>query len=109
MFGLDNSATTTRGIVDACLLAVLSRGDSYGYAISQTMAGLLPMPESTLYPMLRRMEQSGHLSTYSVEHSGRLRKYYRVTPEGIRRLDEFRRGWAETKRMIDFIMEGVEA
>lgn len=98
-----------RGLLDACLLSVLNRSDSYGYEIAQNAMRVVNISESTLYPVLRRMEQQGCLTTYNREYGGRLRKYYTVTDEGRRRLTEFQKQWVEVKRMVDFILEGGEA
>lgn len=97
-----------KGLLDACVLAVLSHGDSYGYKIAQDASGVVEISESTLYPILRRMEQQGHLSTYAKEYNSRLRKYYCVTPQGIARLGQYREDWMEVKKIIDYILaEGI--
>jgi PadR family transcriptional regulator PadR len=87
------------------VLAVLSRGDSYGYKIAQDASGVVEISESTLYPILRRMEQQGSLQTYAQEYNSRLRKYYTVTPRGEERLSEFRESWKEVKTIVDYILE----
>ncbi|MDR1693527.1 MAG: PadR family transcriptional regulator [Oscillospiraceae bacterium] len=97
-------AQLKRGLLDACLLAILTRGESYGYKISQSAERFMPVSESTLYPVLRRMEQQGYLETRQQEHNGRLRKYYRITPGGEDRLRVFRTEWGEIKRMVDYVM-----
>lgn len=94
-----------RGLLDACVLAVLRRGDSYGYQIIKDLSHCIELSESTLYPILRRLENGGALTVYSVEHNGRLRKFYRITRQGIRQSDEFLSGWAELERIYDFIKE----
>ncbi len=98
-------AQLKRGLLDACVLSVLSRGDSYGYKIVQDAMSAVQITESTLYPILRRLEAQGCLETYSVEHNGRLRKYYRITPTGFSKLEQFKDEWAEIKQMVDYIME----
>lgn len=98
-------AQMKRGLLDACVLAVLSRGESYGYKITQDTLGVMELSESTLYPVLRRLEQQGCLLTRSQEHGGRLRKYYRLTDSGVIRLRGFRGEWREVKRAVDYIME----
>lgn len=105
-------AQLKRGLLDACVLAILSRGESYGYRISQDAEQVMTISESTLYPILRRMEQQGYLDTRQQEHNGRLRKYYRIMPAGENRLRIFRTEWGEIKKMVDYIMyvsEGREA
>ena len=97
-----------KGMLEACVLSVLSRGDSYGYKISQDAMKVIEVSESTLYPVLRRLEASGSLETYTVEYNGRLRKYYKITRAGRTKLAQFKAEWIETKRIIDFILQGEE-
>jgi PadR family transcriptional regulator PadR len=97
-------AQLKRGLLDAYVLAILARGESYGYRIAQDAEKV--MSESTLYPIMRRMEQQGYLDTRQQEHNGRLRKYYRITPAGEGRLSVFRAEWREIKKMMDYIIGG---
>jgi len=99
-------AQLKRGLLDACLLAILAHGESYGYKIMQSAERVMAIKESTLYAILRRMEQQGYLETWQQEHNGRLRKYYRITSSGVARLDDFRAQWREIKQMVDYIMGG---
>jgi PadR family transcriptional regulator PadR len=101
-------AQLKRGLLDACLLAILAKGESYGYKISQNAAQVMAISESTLYPVLRRMEQQGYLVTRQQEHNGRLRKYYRITATGEIRLNGFRSEWRDVKRMVDYIINGKD-
>ena len=94
-----------RGLLDACVLALLRRGNSYGYQIIKDLSEYIDISESTLYPILRRLESAGALTVYSVEHNGRLRKFYRITEQGLRQSDEFLSGWAEMERIYEFIKE----
>ena len=94
-----------RGLLDICVLSLLRRGDSYGYQIIKDLSHCTAISESTLYPILRRLEGSGALAAYSVEHNGRLRKFYRITPQGVQQIDDFMTGWAEIRRIYDFIKE----
>ena len=94
-----------RGMLDVCVLSLLRRGDSYGYQIIKDLSGYIALSESTLYPILRRLEANGSLRVYSVEHNGRLRKFYHLTGEGQRHIDEFMEGWRELQRVFDFIKE----
>ena len=101
-------AQLKKGVMDACVLSILVSGESYGYKLAQDISTVVEMSESTLYPILRRMEQQGYLNTKNSEHNGRLRKYYSITQNGQRRLVEFKSEWAEVKRVVDYIMkEGV--
>ena len=94
-----------KGMMEACILSVLSRGDSYGYQLIKDMEPIMRLSESTLYPVLRRLEAAGSLTVYSVEHNSRLRKYYAITDEGRKRIADFMNEWAEVRRVYDFIAE----
>lgn len=97
-----------KGLLDVCVLAVLSRSDSYGYKIIKDLADYITLSESTLYPILRRLEAAGCLSVYSVEHNSRLRKMYSLTDAGRKQIEEFLAGWDEIQRIYQFIKEGIE-
>lgn len=92
-----------KGLLDLCVLALLKRGDSYGYQIVSELSSIIEISESTLYPILRRLDNAGQLVTYTREHSGRLRRYYRITRDGLGRLEVFKRDWRERKKIYDFI------
>lgn len=94
-----------RGMLDVCVLSALRRKDSYGYQIVKDLNGCIGISESTLYPILRRLEAGGRLTVYSVEHNGRLRKFYHLTPTGQKQIDEFLESWAEIQRVYNFIKE----
>ena len=101
-------AQMKRGLIENCVLAALARGDSYGYQIIKDLAGTVTVTESTLYPILRRLESGGALNAYSVEHNGRLRKIYRLTVVGLRQLESFAADWSEVSAMYDFIRGGLD-
>ncbi|MGI6214449.1 MAG: PadR family transcriptional regulator [Christensenellales bacterium] len=92
-----------RGVTEACVLALLSQGDSYGYRLTQDMQQLMRVSETTLYPVLRRLEEAGALSTYSKEHSGRLRRYYKITEKGTKQMQDFASQWEELGKVYQFI------
>ena len=92
-----------KGLLDVCVLALLKRGDSYGYQIVSELSEVIEVSESTLYPILKRLETAGMLVTYTREHGGRLRRYYRITPPGVDRVNEFPREWKELTRINAFI------
>ena len=75
-----------KGILDVCVLSALESGESYGYKIISDLNGVIEISESTLYPILRRLESAGFLTTRTVEHGGRLRRYYKITKSGLARL-----------------------
>lgn len=82
-------AQMKRGFLEACVLATLCKGESYGYQIIKDIPKSLDLTESTLYPLLKRLESAQCISVRSVEHRGRLRKYYQITQTGIDRIEEF--------------------
>ena len=100
-------AQMKRGLIENCVLAALARGDSYGYQIIKDLDAVVSVTESTLYPILRRLEGAGALTVYSVEHNGRLRKFYHLTQTGRRQLESFASDWDELAAMYDFIREGL--
>ena len=94
-----------RGLLDVCVLSLLRRGDSYGYQIIKDLSGCIEISESTLYPILRRLESGGCLTVYTVEHGSRLRKFYHITPEGVRVIRQFLESWPEIQKVYDLIKE----
>lgn len=96
-------AQLKRGLTEACVLAMLARGDSYGYRLAQDARSLMPISESTLYPVLKRLQENGSVSTYSVEHGGRLRHYYRLNELGWEQMAAFVREWEQLDRIYDLI------
>ncbi|MGI6228315.1 MAG: PadR family transcriptional regulator [Christensenellales bacterium] len=98
-------AQMKKGILDACVLAELRGRDGYGYSILKSLSGVVNISESTLYPILRRLEQSHCLTTYTMECDGRLRKYYRITEAGRRKLNDFLVEWQELAAVYNFIRD----
>ena len=96
-----------RGLLDICILSVLNRGDSYGYQMIKDLSPCIEVSESTLYPILRRLENNGCLTVYSVIHSGRLRKFYRITTRGKQQISDFLNNWIEIESMYRLIEEGA--
>jgi len=92
-----------RGLLDICVLAAIKNEESYGYRIIKDMKPYVDISESTLYPILRRLEAAELLTVRTAEHNGRLRKYYRITPVGLRRIEEFRREWEEIVSIYKFV------
>ena len=78
-----------RGLLDVCVLAAIKNEDSYGYQIIKDISPYVEISESTLYPILRRLETSELLTVRSAEHNGRLRKYYHITQAGLDRIEAF--------------------
>ena len=103
---MNMDAQLRRGVLDVCVLRALCEGDSYGYRIVKDISPFVTISESTLYPILKRLESMGCLTVYSVEHSGRLRKYYAITEAGRERIRDFLTEWEEIMRAYDYIKEG---
>ena len=92
-----------RGLLDVCVLAAIKDEESYGYQIIKDMKPYVEISESTLYPILRRLENANLLNVYTVAHNGRLRKYYRITPLGLHRIEEFKMEWKEMLSIYQFV------
>lgn len=92
-----------RGLLDVCVLAAIKTEDSYGYRIIKDMKPYVDISESTLYPILRRLEAAELLTVYMVEHNGRLRKYYHITPSGLKRIQAFKEEWTEMMAIYTFV------
>ena len=92
-----------RGLLDVCVLAAIKNEDSYGYKIIKDLRPCIELSESTLYTILKRLENAGTLTTHTAEHDGRLRKYYHITEKGIRRIEEFKEDWKEIMAVYRFI------
>jgi PadR family transcriptional regulator PadR len=94
-----------RGLLEVCVLKILTKGDSYGYQIVKDVSDIIDISESTLYPILKRLEASNCLEVYSVEHNSRLRKYFKITDVGLHRIEDFIGEWKKAMEVFDFIKE----
>ena len=92
-----------RGLLEVCVLAAIKSGPSYGYRIIKDIQPYVEISESTLYPILRRLEASGMLTVRTAEHQGRLRKYYQITSLGLSRIAAFREEWKEIMSIYSFV------
>ncbi len=92
-----------RGLLDVCVLTAIKSKDSYGYQIIKDISPYIKMTESTLYTILKRLELSGLLTVYSMEHGGRLRKYYKITRAGLGRIADFKDEWREVMSIYKFV------
>lgn len=101
-------AQLKKGMLDSLVLAALMNEDGYGYSLSEKLGSVVSIAETALYPVLRRLEEQSSLSTYPVEHGGRLRKYYKITPAGRAALLEGAVELKELRKLIDRILEEVE-
>ena len=98
-----------RGLLDVCVLAAIQSEDSYGYQIIKDIRPYVDVSESTLYPILRRLEEGRLLTVRSMEHNGRLRKYYHITDAGKARIEDFKEDWREMESIYRFITKEGQA
>jgi PadR family transcriptional regulator PadR len=105
--GIQLDVQLKRGLLEVCVLAAIRKEDSYGYQIIRDMKPYIEMSESTLYPILRRLETAQLLTVRSAEHNGRLRKYYRITGHGEARIQEFMKDWDELLSVYRYISGGA--
>jgi len=91
-----------KGVLELCVLTLLSRGDAYGYEIASRLMQDVGMGEGTIYPLMRRMQDDGLVSTYLVETSGGPpRKYYRLTDSGRATLAAQRSEWRNFQAAVE--------
>lgn len=95
-------------LLEACVLSVLSKGDTYGYVLTQSMKQVLDISESTLYPVLRRLQKNEYLRTYDQPYQGRNRRYYSVTDKGKEQFEIYKKEWKEYKEQIDSLLSEGE-
>lgn len=93
-------------LLDACVLAVVMREDTYGYKLTQEVKQIMDVSESTLYPVLRRLQKYGYLRTYDKTFQGRNRRYYTVTEKGREQFQQFYDQWKRMRVKIDEVMDG---
>lgn len=93
-------------ILEGSVLALLTREDYYGYAITREVQKSFPISESTMYPILRRLKKEGWLSTYDEAYEGRNRRYYKITDLGAEQLEQIKKNWQDLKDATDSILEG---
>ena len=93
-------------LIDAIVLAIIARGDAYGYSISQQIKRVSDVKESTLYPVLRRLQQNGYLGTYDQPYQGRIRKYYYITEEGKQQYQYYVDEWKKYRVEVEDIILG---
>ncbi len=97
-----------RGLLDVCVLASIKNEDSYGYKIIKDLKPYIELSESTLYTILKRLETAKMLTVHTAEHGGRLRKYYHITAEGLKRIEEFKDEWKEILSIYQFVIKEDE-
>jgi PadR family transcriptional regulator PadR len=91
-------------LLDACVLAVLSKGDAYGYTLTQQIKEVIDISESTLYPVLRRLQKDDCLITYDEPYQGRNRRYYQITEKGKDKYRYYLKEWNSYKEAVDNLL-----
>lgn len=99
-------AQLKKGLLEVCVLAAIRKEESYGYKIISDIAPYIEISESTLYPILKRLETSGAVTTRTEAYNGRLRKYFRITEVGMAKIQDFVDTMYEFKKISDFITQG---
>ena len=97
---------TSSILIEFLILAIIDREDSYGYEISQTIKLVANIKESTLYPILKKLEKAGYMTTYNQAYQVRKRTYYSITQEGKNQLQFLNEEWLTYKETLDGIVEG---
>ena len=98
-------AQLKRGVLDVCVLKAIKNEDSYGYKIIKDVKPVLELSESTLYTILKRLEEAKMLEVRTIIHDGRIRKYYHITKSGLKRIEDFMNEWKELMDIYSFIAE----
>jgi PadR family transcriptional regulator PadR len=93
-------------LLDACVLSVLQKKDTYGYVLTRTLKDVLGISESTLYPVLKRLQRDGCLTTYDQSYQGRNRRYYAITARGSGQAEVYRRDWKRYRDNVDTLLCG---
>ena len=96
-----------RGLLDVCVLASIKTEDSYGYQMIKDIKPYIELSESTLYPILRRLEAAALLTVRTAEHNGRLRKYCSITDAGRQRIEDFKNEWTELNAIYLYVTREV--
>ncbi|VDG20322.1 PadR family transcriptional regulator [Lactiplantibacillus mudanjiangensis] len=93
-------------LLDGCVLALLKTEDYYGYALTQKLQAIIPVSESTLYPVLRRLKKNGWVTTYDQAYQGRNRRYYQLTTNGTQQLNIIQQDWHHFYQAINTLLKG---
>lgn len=93
-------------LIEYLILTIVDTQDSYGYEISQTIKMVADIKESTLYPILKKLEKAGFVTKYTQEYQGRKRKYYSITESGKEQMQYLNKEWLSYRDTIDGIIEG---
>lgn len=104
--GINMTYQLTAPLLDACVLGIVNKEDVYGYTLTQNVRKIVDISESTLYPVLRRLQKAELLTTYDQPFEGRNRRYYSITDKGREELSQYQKEWKVYKESIDFLLGG---
>lgn len=99
----------TAPLLDACVLGIVNKEDAYGYTLTQKAKEIVDISESTLYPVLRRLQKDGYLTTYDEPYQGRNRRYYSITESGKEKLEFYRAEWKIYRANIEGLLGKEES
>ena len=97
-----------KGLIEVCVLAALVNESSYGYKIVRDVSTCVDISESTLYPILKRLEAGGNVTASSAEHNGRFRKYYTLTDDGRSKINAFLDEWEEIDAIYRYVRDKTQ-
>jgi len=98
-----------KGVLELCVLSLLSRKDQYGYDVSERLSASIDISDGTVYPILRKLKADGLVTTYlSEESGGPPRKYYTLTQQGREQYASDKRDWMEFIRRVEILLEGKD-
>ncbi|MCE8501888.1 PadR family transcriptional regulator [Latilactobacillus sakei] len=97
------NAQLKKGLLEFCVLATLKKANSYGYQIIKDTSSVIEISDSTLYPILKRLEKQEQIESYQVAHNGRLRKYFHLTPIGAAAIEQFLNEWTQVTAIYEYI------
>lgn len=96
-----------KGILDGCLLSIISEKEVYGYELAEKLEGygFHSFSEGTIYPLLLRMQKEELVtSTLKKSTAGPKRKYYTLTPKGEQELDNFITKWSDLQKTVNNVL-----
>lgn len=99
-------AQLKKGLLEVCVLTAIRKEESYGYKIISDLPPCVEISESTLYPILKRLESSNAVTVRTEAYNGRLRKYFAITPVGIQKINDFLFDMQDFQEIIQYIVEG---
>ena len=104
-----DKAQLLKGLLEGCILEIISRKETYGYAITEDLNtyGFRDLNEGSVYPVLMRLEKNGFVDCDSRKSElGPRRKYYTINAHGLAYLKDFHLLWRDISKTVNVILEG---